>query len=355
MDLQPITLDSIAPHRPLVIAGPCSAENEDQMLETARQLKQCGIKIMRAGIWKPRTKPGGFEGVGTAGIPWMRKVKEETGLYTATEVATPAHVHEAIKGGIDVLWIGARTMVNPFAVQELAEALRETTMPVLVKNPVNPDLELWIGGIERLYRCGIKKLAAIHRGFSTYEKTAYRNEPFWQVPIELRRRIPNLPIFCDPSHISGNRELIAPLCQQAMDLGFDGLMIEAHCCPEKAFSDVSQQVAPEQLNTILSNLIIRDKFDTTAELSEWRRQIDQIDEQLIDLLSKRMKISSDIGRYKKKTGMPILQPARYTEILSNRARLSETLDLNSQFIQEILKSVHEESVRRQMVIMEESD
>ncbi|GHT33860.1 cytochrome c4 [Planctomycetales bacterium] len=352
MDLQPILLPGIDPKRPLVISGPCSAENEEQMLETARQLAKYGIKIMRAGIWKPRTKPGGFEGVGTAGIPWLRKVKEETGLYTATEVATAAHVFEAIKGGIDILWLGARTVVNPFAVQEIAEALQGTTLPVLVKNPVNPDLELWIGGIERLYRCGIRKLAAVHRGFSTYEKTKYRNEPFWQVPIELRRRIPNLPIFCDPSHISGNRELIAPLCQQAMDLGFDGLLVESHYRPEKALSDAAQQITPEQLHSIISNLVIRDENKTTAELSEWRSRIDRIDEQLIDLLSQRMQISNEIGKYKKKNGMPILQPARYTEILTNHSNLGKTLELNPQFVQEILKAVHEESVRCQMKIMD---
>ena len=243
-DIQPITLPGIDPRRPLVIAGPCSAETEEQVLDTARSLAAEGIRICRAGLWKPRTKPGGFAGVGEAGIAWLQRVKRETGMYTSTEVATREHVATALKGGVDLLWIGARTAANPFAMQEIADALRGTDVPVLVKNPVSPDLELWIGAIERIYNAGIRRIGAIHRGFTSIDKSLYRNHPMWAIPIELHRRLPRLPIFCDPSHIGGKRELIAPLSQQAMDLGFDGLIIEAHCSPDCAWSDKAQQVTP---------------------------------------------------------------------------------------------------------------
>ena len=249
-DLQPITLPGIDPRRPLVIAGPCSAETEEQVIDTARALAAEGIRIYRAGLWKPRTKPGGFEGVGTAGIPWLQRVKRETGMYTATEVATRDHVAAALKGGIDLLWIGARTAANPFAMQEIADALRGHDVPVLVKNPVSPDLELWIGAIERIHNAGIRRLAAIHRGFTSIDKSIYRNHPMWAIPIELHRRLPQLPIFCDPSHIGGRRELIAPLAQQAMDLGFDGLIVESHCDPDSAWSDKAQQITPRTLARI---------------------------------------------------------------------------------------------------------
>ena len=257
-DIQPIALPGIDPRRPLVIAGPCSAETEEQVIETARALAAEGVRIYRAGLWKPRTKPGGFEGVGAAGIPWLQRVKRETGMYTATEVATREHVDMALRGGVDLLWIGARTAANPFAMQEIADALRGRDVPVLVKNPVSPDLELWIGAIERIHNAGIRRLGAIHRGFTSIDRSLYRNHPMWAIPIELHRRLPKLEIFCDPSHIGGRRELIAPLSQQAMDLGFDGLVVEAHCSPDCAWSDKAQQVTPEALAYIIRNLVIRE-------------------------------------------------------------------------------------------------
>ncbi|MEE0871603.1 MAG: 3-deoxy-7-phosphoheptulonate synthase, partial [Bacteroidaceae bacterium] len=265
LDLLPLDLPC-STERPFIIAGPCSAETEDQVMNTAKQLAGKGFHIFRAGIWKPRTKPGGFEGNGEKALPWMQMVKQETGLLTATEVATPEHVELALKYGIDVLWVGARTTANPFAMQSLADALKGVDMPVFVKNPVNPDLELWIGALQRLNGAGIKRLGAIHRGFTSYEKKLYRNVPMWQIPIELHRRMPNLPIINDPSHISGRRDLIAPLCQQAMDLGMDGLMVESHCDPDKAWSDASQQVTPDVLDYILSMLTIRETVDLTASL-----------------------------------------------------------------------------------------
>lgn len=351
MKLETIALPGVDPERPIVIAGPCSAESEEQVLETARGLSANGVRIFRAGIWKPRTKPGGFEGVGAVGLQWLKHVKKETGMYVATEVATRDHVFEALKAGIDVLWIGARTSANPFAVQEIADALSGVDIPVLVKNPVNPDLELWIGAFERLYNAGIRRLAAIHRGFSSYDKKIYRNLPLWHIPIELRRRMPDLPIFCDPSHIGGKRELIAPLSQQAMDLAFDGLIIESHCHPDDAWSDAEQQITPDVLDYVLNLLVIRDETQTTENLSELRRQIDQVDEQLLELLAKRMRISREIGVYKKEHNMPILQSPRYREILEKRSDMGEHLDLSPDFVKEVLKEIHEESVRQQMIIM----
>lgn len=351
MELESILLPGIDATRPIVISGPCSAETEEQVMETARGLASRGIKIFRSGIWKPRTKPGGFEGVGTIGLPWLKRVKEETDMYIAIEVATKDHVKEALDAGVDMVWTGARTTVNPFAVQEIADALKGVDIPVLIKNPVNPDLELWIGAIERIYRAGLRRIGVIHRGFSSYDKKMYRNLPLWHIPIELRRRMPNLPIFCDPSHIGGKRELIAPLSQQAMDLSFDGLIIESHCNPENAWSDASQQITPEVLDYVLNLLVIRDAQQSTENLSELRRQIDQIDEQMLELLSKRMRISREIGIYKKEHNMPILQSPRYTEILEKRSNMGEAMELNTDFIKEILKEIHEESVRQQMIIM----
>ena len=308
-DIQPITLPGVDPRRPLVIAGPCSAETEEQVMETARSLAAEGFRIYRAGLWKPRTKPGGFEGVGEAGIAWLQRVKRETGMYTATEVATREHVAIALKGGIDLLWIGARTAANPFAMQEIADALRGVDVPVLVKNPVSPDLELWIGAIERIYNAGIRRIGAIHRGFSSIDKNLYRNHPLWAVPIELHRRIPALPIFCDPSHIGGKRELIAPLSQQAMDLGFGGLIVESHCKPDCAWSDKAQQVTPDALAYIIRNLVIRDQTITTESLTELRSQIDKLDDELLELLTRRMRVSRDIGQYKKSTTCPFCKPS----------------------------------------------
>lgn len=285
LDLLPLNLPSDN-EKLTVIAGPCSAETEEQVIETARQLAYKGCHIFRAGVWKPRTKPGGFEGNGEAALPWLKRVKEETGMLTSTEVATPEHVELALKYDIDILWVGARTSANPFAMQAIADSLQGVDIPLLVKNPVNPDLELWIGAMERINQAGVKRIAAIHRGFSSYDKKIYRNLPMWQIPIELRRRIPELPIFCDPSHIGGRRELIAPLCQQAMDLGFDGLIIECHCDPDKAWSDAKQQITPDILDYILGLLVIRDQSVTTEGISALRKQIDDLDNQLMELLSK---------------------------------------------------------------------
>lgn len=353
MELESILLPGVEDKRPLVIAGPCSAESEEQVMDTARQLAARGVKMFRAGIWKPRTKPGGFEGIGVPGLAWLKKVKKETGMYVATEVATQQHVFEALKAGIDILWIGARTTVNPFAVQEIADALKGVDIPVLIKNPVNPDLELWIGAIQRIHNAGIRRIGAIHRGFSSYDKKMYRNLPLWHIPIELRRRMPELPIICDPSHIGGKRELIAPLCQQAMDLSFNGLIIESHCNPDCALSDASQQITPDVLDYVLNLLVIREGNQTTENLAELRRQIDEIDESLLELLAKRMRISREIGVYKKEHNMPILQAPRYSEILEKRANMGEAMELNPDFIKEILKEIHEESVRQQMIIMNE--
>ena len=352
-DIQPITLPGIDPRRPLVIAGPCSAETEEQVLGTARSLAAEGIRICRAGLWKPRTDPGGFEGVGEAGIAWLQRVKRETGMYTSTEVATREHVATALKGGVDLLWIGARTAANPFAMQEIADALRGTDVPVLVKNPVSPDLELWIGAIERIYNAGIRRIGAIHRGFTSIDKSLYRNHPMWAIPIELHRRLPRLPIFCDPSHIGGKRELIAPLSQQAMDLGFDGLIIEAHCSPDCAWSDKAQQVTPEALAYIIRNLVIRDESITTESLTELRSQIDKLDDQLLELLSRRMRVSRDIGQYKKEHNMPVLQTQRYEELLARRAGQAGQMGMDREFMRTVLQAIHEESIRQQMAVLGE--
>lgn len=352
-DLQPIALPGVDLKRPIIIAGPCSAETEEQVMNTARQLAGQGIKIFRAGIWKPRTKPGGFEGVGVEGLNWLKRVKEETGMYTATEVATERHVFEALKHGIDILWIGARTTANPFAVQEIADALKGVDIPVLIKNPVNPDLELWIGAVERIYNAGLHRLAVIHRGFSSYDKHLYRNLPQWHIPIELRRRLPNLPIFCDPSHIGGKRELIASLCQQAMDLNFDGLIIESHCNPDAAWSDAAQQVTPDILDYILNLLVIRKETQTTENLNELRHQIDECDNTLIEVLAKRMRVCREIGTFKKEHNMTVLQAGRYNEILEKRGVQGAACGMDAGFIKKVFEAVHEESVRQQMEIINE--
>ena len=351
LDLQPIKLEGVSEERPLIISGPCSAETEEQVINTARQLVKTGCKIFRAGVWKPRTKPGGFEGVGVEALTWMKEVKEETGMYVATEVATPKHVEECLKAGLDVLWVGARTTANPFAMQDLADALQGVDIPVFVKNPVSPDLELWIGAMERINKAGLKRIGAIHRGFSSYDKKIYRNLPQWHIPIELRRRIPNLPILSDPSHIGGKRELVAPLCQQAMDLGFDGLIIESHCNPDKAWSDAGQQVTPDVLNYILDLLVIRDEHQSTENLNELRRQIDDCDNNLIEILSKRMRVCREIGTFKKEHGMTILQTTRYNEILEKRGAQGSLCGMDSEFVKHVFEAIHEESVRQQMEII----
>lgn len=320
-------------------------------MTTARQLAMKGCHNFRAGVWKPRTKPGGFEGNGEKALPWMKAVKEETGMLVATEVATPEHVELCLKYGIDILWIGARTSANPFAMQALADALQGVDVPVFVKNPVNPDLELWIGALERINQAGIKRLGAIHRGFSSYDKKIYRNMPMWQIPIELRRRIPDLPIICDPSHIGGRRELIAPLCQQAMDLGFDGLIVESHCDPDKAWSDAKQQVTPDVIDFILSLLIIRDENTTTEGITQLRKQIDELDNDLMELLSKRMRVCREIGHYKKEHNMTVLQAQRYNEILDKRGAQGSLCGMDSEFVKKIYEAIHEESVRQQIEII----
>lgn len=350
-DLQPISFPGIDMKKPIIIAGPCSAETEEQVMSTAKELIANGIKIYRAGIWKPRTKPGGFEGVGAKGLEWLKTVKEATGMITSTEVATKQHVEEALAASIDILWIGARTSANPFAMQEIADALKGHDIAVLVKNPVNPDLELWIGALERLYNAGIRRLGAIHRGFSTYGKHLYRNQPQWHIPIELRRRIPNLPIFCDPSHIGGKRELVAPISQQAMDMGFDGLMIESHCEPDCALSDKSQQITPDVLNFIVNTLVVRETTQTTENLTLLRQQIDQADNELLEILNKRMRISREIGQYKKEHRMPVLQTGRYDDILRSRIKLAEEMGMSGEFMKEVLQAIHEESVRQQIEVL----
>jgi len=350
LQLQPLNLPSDN-ERPIVIAGPCSAETEEQVMTTARQLAEKGCHMFRAGVWKPRTKPGGFEGNGEMALPWMKQVKDETGMLIATEVATPEHVELALKYGMDILWVGARTTANPFAVQALADSLKGIDVPVFVKNPVNPDLELWIGALERINGAGIKRLGAIHRGFSSYDKKIYRNLPMWQIPIELHRRIPNLPIVCDPSHMGGRRDLIAPLCQQAMDMGMDGLMVESHYNPDKAWSDANQQVTPDILDYILSILVIRDEVQTTENIKALRKQIDEIDNQLIDTLAKRMRISREIGQYKKEHGMTIIQTSRYNEIMEKRGAQGALLGIGQDCVRRIFELIHEESVNQQVAII----
>lgn len=350
LELQPLNLPSDN-ERPFVIAGPCSAETEEQVMTTATQLAQKGCHIFRAGVWKPRTKPGGFEGNGEMALPWMKRVKEETGMLVSTEVATPEHVELALKYGIDILWVGARTTANPFAMQALADSLRGIDVPVFVKNPVNPDLELWIGAMERINQAGIKRMAAIHRGFSSYDKKIYRNLPMWQIPIELHRRIPELPIICDPSHIGGRRELIAPLCQQAMDLGFEGLIVESHCNPDCAWSDAKQQVTPDVLDYILSLLVIRDETSTTEDIQMLRKQIDELDNDLMSLLAKRMRVCREIGQYKKEHNMTVLQANRYNEILEKRGAQGALCGMSAYFIAQIFEGIHEESVRQQLEII----
>jgi len=350
-NIKPIKFCGVDSKRPVVIAGPCSAETEEQVMETAKDLAKNGVRIFRAGIWKPRTKPGGFEGVGSVGLTWLQEVKKETGMLVATEVANKQHVEEALNAGVDVLWIGARTSANPFAMQEIADSLVGADVPVLVKNPVNPDLELWIGAMQRIYNAGIRQIGAIHRGFSAYGKHLYRNMPQWHIPIELRRRMPELTLICDPSHIGGKRELVAPLSQQAMDMGFDGLIIESHCDPDSAWSDKSQQVTPEVLNFIINMLVVRDTTQTTESLTLLRQQIDQIDNDLLEALSKRMRISREIGQYKKEHSMPVVQTGRYDDILNSRAAAAEELGMNGDFMKTVYQAIHEESVRQQIEVL----
>lgn len=339
---------------PAVIAGPCSAETPEQLLQIARTLPK-DVKVFRAGIWKPRTRPGGFEGVGSIGLQWMEEVKRETGLALATEVATSEHVELALKHEVDVLWIGARTAVNPFAVEEIAQALRGTKKVVLLKNPVNPDLGLWIGGIERLLKADIRNVGVIHRGFSTYEKTRYRNIPEWQLPLDLKVQLPDIPIFCDPSHITGDRNRIFEVAQQALDLNYDGLMIETHCNPDKAWSDAPQQVTPEKLGTILTQLQIRNRTDTAEDflqrLQALRVQIDEMDSKVLDLLQKRMAVSDAIGVLKKEKNVAVFQQERWEHILDKMLAEGEYLGLTDKFVTAIYTAIHQESIYRQNKII----
>lgn len=341
--------------KPIIIAGPCSAESEQQIFETAKALKSAGVEVLRAGIWKPRTRPGSFEGVGSEGLHWMQRVQRELGMKVSTEVANVKHVYEALKAGVDMLWIGARTTANPFAMQEIADALKGTDIPVLVKNPVNPDVELWIGALERLNMAGLKKIGVIHRGFSIYGKSKYRNVPQWQLPIEIKRRFPQMLMICDPSHISGKREYIQEVSQQAMDLGFDGLIIESHICPEIALSDAAQQVTPASLSEILSQLVIRDidseNIQYKDNIDELRARIDLLDADLLDLLSNRMKVVDEIGKYKKQNNITILQPKRWDKILDKVSEKGREKGLDNEFLEKIFKAIHQASIDRQTEIM----
>ncbi len=348
-------LDDMGLDHPLVIAGPCSAETEEQVLRIAHELKDTDVNYYRAGIWKPRTRPGNFEGVGALGLKWLQKVKAETGMKTCTEVANAAHVKLALEHDIDLLWIGARSTVSPFIIQEIADALEGTDKIVLVKNPVNPDLSLWLGGIERLHKAGIKKLGAIHRGFSTYEKTKYRNIPEWQIAIEFQNKFPDIPLINDPSHITGNREMILDVSQTALDLNFDGLMIETHHDPDKAWSDAAQQVTPSKLVQIMRDLRIRKETDTETEynikLSNLRAQIDVIDNQLIETLGKRMKVSDGIGELKKQKNVAVLQSNRWNQILGAMILEGESKGLSEEFVLRMFKAIHQESINHQEKIV----
>ena len=354
LDLKPLSDRSEVCKRPLVIAGPCSAESEEQVMVTARELSEMGIKIFRAGIWKPRTRPSAFEGVGVAGLPWLKRVKEETGMLTTTEVANVKHVYEALKHGVDILWIGARTTANPFAVQEIADTISGMDIPVMVKNPVNPDVELWIGAIERLYGAGIKRIVAIHRGFSVFTRTEFRNHPHWQIPIELKRRIPNLPLITDPSHICGSRERLYDISQEAMDLNFDGIIIESHPDPDKALSDPKQQVTPADLKKLLDRIILRrSDLDNGLALTigEYRAEIDKLDDQIIDIFEQRMQIADRIGEYKKEHNVAILQSKRWDSILNKRLEMGLRKGLSNEFVTRVFRAIHQESINHQARIM----
>jgi chorismate mutase len=355
MDITPLNKWFDTKGKPLIISGPCSAETEEQVMETARSLAKIPqVKVFRSGIWKPRTRPSNFEGVGRLGLQWLKQVKAETCLMTTVEVASPLHVEEALRYGVDILWIGARTVVNPFSVQELSEVLRGVDIPVMVKNPLNPDVQLWLGALERLNLVGIKKLMAIHRGFYYYENSAYRNTPMWEIPIELQRLAPNLPIICDPSHISGNKHLLLPVAQKALDLAMAGLMIESHIDPENALTDANQQITPSQLESLLNNLVLRSvsgSAEFTSKLEGFRREIDKIDAELIDILARRMKIVEDIGQYKRENNITILQLKRWSDIISDRLNIGVSMGLSREFLLKMLQLVHKESIQKQTEIM----
>jgi chorismate mutase len=346
--------------KPSVVAGPCSAESEEQVMETAKGLKEMGINVFRAGIWKPRTHPGCFEGVGAVGLKWLQRVQKEYGLKVATEVAGEKHVAECLKHGVDMVWLGARTTANPFLVQEIADALKGTDIPVLVKNPVNADLDLWIGALERLSRAGIKKLGVIHRGFSTFDKIKYRNDPQWQVAIELRSRYPELPFFVDPSHMGGSRDYIQEISQRSLDLGFEGLMIESHCNPAVALSDAKQQLTPDELSDLLYNqVVVRDK---DSDAPQWKENIDQlrakidvIDENIVYALGSRMNVSRKIGEYKKENNIAIIQTARWDKVFSKVLEKGKEYGLSEKFLSDVFTAIHEASVEVQNEIISRKD
>lgn len=360
LDIIPLTEWFEGFTQPLLIAGPCSAESEDQVLATAHGIAKTGkVKVFRVGIWKPRSRPGTFEGAGNDALQWLKRVKEETQLLTAVEVATPAHVELAVEAGIDILWVGARTTANPFSVDQIANALKGVDVPVMVKNPVNPDLELWIGALERLNRSGLNKLAAIHRGFYPYEKTRLRNIPKWELAIDLKSKFPNLPILCDPSHIAGQAALVPEIAQKALNLSLDGLMIEVHCNPAIALSDAKQQITPAQLKTLLNDLVFRSPSSANNEfvdkLEQFRNKIDSIDQQMIELLGQRMRIVEEIGEYKKQNNVSVFQLYRWENILKSRIEYGERLGLNVEYIKNLLQLVHNESIRKQADILNRKD
>ena len=340
---------------PLVIAGPCSAESEEQVMAVASELKDKGVTLFRAGVWKPRTRPGCFEGVGQEALRWLQRVKRELDMPVATEVATAVHVEQALAAGVDLLWIGARTTANPFAVQEIADALRGVEVPVLVKNPVNPDVDLWIGAFERLYNAGVKRLGAIHRGFSAYGEKFYRNAPQWQLPLEFRRRMGDIPMICDPSHIGGKRELILSLSQQALDLDFDGLMIETHCNPVCALSDARQQVTPDELAAILAKLVRRSSDSVNADFTSYRNRLDEIDDKLMELLVKRMAVSREIGVVKREKGLTVFQPFRYKETIERYTRYCSDSEIDIEAVKSVFEAVHSESIRQQLKVVTEGN
>jgi chorismate mutase len=360
LNIQPLNSWIKTGSEPLLIAGPCSAETEDQLVATAHLLAKTGkVSALRAGIWKPRTRPGEFEGIGSIGLEWLKRAKAETGLPTTVEVATGKHVEEALNAGVDILWVGARSTVNPFTVQEIADALKGVDIPVMVKNPVNPDLSLWVGAIERINNAGITKLAAIHRGFSSYEKTAFRNEPMWDIAINLKTLAPELPLICDPSHISGNRDLIGYISQKALDLDMQGLMIESHIDPNVAWTDAKQQVTPAALAQIIEHLTLRKPEIRDAEvkdkLTEFRTQIDKIDDLVIQKLAERMQIVEQIGNYKKANNITILQVNRWDQILGKGINYGKALKLSEEFTEKLLELIHAESIRKQTAIMNKSE
>jgi chorismate mutase len=340
-----------------VIAGPCSAESEEQVLKTAHALAKQKIDLFRSGIWKPRTRPGSFEGVGVIGLKWLQKVKKETGLPVTTEVANREHVFEALKHGIDVLWLGARTTVNPFSVQEVADALKGVDIPVLIKNPINPDVKLWMGAIERIAKAGISKIGVIHRGFSSFGSSKYRNEPRWQLAIELKRQIPNIQIICDNSHICGRRDTLAMVAQRAMDLQMDGLMTEVHPTPDEAWSDAAQQITPATFGDLVKGLKVRsdstDDVEFLEHIDDLRHQIDHIDNDLLDLYGKRMKLAEAIGKYKKKNNIAILQSHRWNEILEQSMAKGREKGLSDGFVAQVLTAMHQESINHQTKVMNE--